>query len=161
MAKKATTEQAQLILKLYDLRREPEMRKARNWWMTDFWPRTADDFVKVAQAPGTRENAWLRQVAGYWGIATSFVLEGALTEDLFLVPGFSGEMFVMFAKVYPFLEELREKLGDPEVFVDLEKVVMSTKWGRNRLKFLIKRLESLREKMSKQPNLQDVGAGQG
>ncbi len=160
MDNKATTEQAQLILKLYDLRREPEMRKARNWWMTEFWPRNADDFVKVAQAPGTRENAWLRQVSGYWGIATSFVLQGVLAEDLFLVPGFSGEMFVMFAKVYPFLDELREKLGDPEVFVDLEKVVMRTKWGRNRLKFLIKRLESWREKTSKQTSLEDAGVGQ-
>jgi len=148
MAKKATTEEAQLILKLYDLRREAEMRKARNWWAAEFWPKNADDFVKVAWALGTQENNWLRQVAGYWGIATSFVLQGALSEDLFLVPGFSGEMFVMFAKVYPFLAELREKLGDPEVFVDIEKVVMRTKWGRERLKFLLKRLDTWREKMA-------------
>ncbi len=149
MAKKATTEEAQLILKLYDLRREAEMRKARNWWAAEFWPKNADDFVKVAWALGTQENNWLRQVAGYWGIATSFVSQGALSEDLFLVPGFSGEMFVMFAKVYPFLAELREKLGDPEVFVDIEKVVMRTKWGRERLKFLLKRLDTWREKMAK------------
>jgi hypothetical protein len=77
------------------------------------------------------------------------VLQGALDEDLFLVPGFSGEMFVIFAKVYPFLEELREKLGDPEFFLDIEKMVMRTKWGRERLKFLSKRLESWREKMHK------------
>lgn len=149
MAKKATTEEAQLILKLYDLRREAEMRKARNWWMTEFWPKNADDFVRVAWALGTQENNWLRQVGGYWGIAASFVLEGALSEELFLKPAFSGEMFVMFGKVYPFLGELREKLGDPEVFVDIEKVVMRTKWGRERLKFLLKRLDTWREKMAK------------
>jgi hypothetical protein len=149
MAKKAGGRDAQLILQLYDLRREAEMRKARNWWATEFWPMNADDFVKVAWAPGTQENNWLRQVAGYWGIAASFVIQGALDEDLFLVPGFSGEMFVMFAKVYPFLGELREKLDDPEVFLDIEKVVMRTKWGRDRLKFLLKRLESWREKMVK------------
>jgi hypothetical protein len=149
MPTKAGGRDAQLILQLYDLRRETEMRKAREWWATEFWPNNADDFLKVAWAPGTQENKWLRQVAGYWGIAASFVLQGALDEDLLLVPGFSGEMFVMFAKVYPFVGELREKLGDPEVFLDIEKVVMRTKWGRERLKFLLKRLESWREKMAK------------
>jgi hypothetical protein len=149
MAKKAGGRDAQLILQLYDLRREAEMRKARNWWATEFWPGSADDFLKVAWAPGTQENNWLRQVAGYWGIAASFVVQGALDEDLFLVPGFSGEMFIMFAKLYPFLGEIREKLGDPEFFLDIEKVVMRTKWGRERLKFLLKRLESWREKVVK------------
>ena len=149
MPKKASSRDAQLIIQLYDLRRDAEMRKAREWWTTEFWPNNADDFMKIASAPGTQENKWLRQVAGYWGIATSFVLQGALDEDLFLVPGFSGEMFVIFAKVYPFLEELREKLGDPEFFLDIEKMVMRTKWGRERLKFLSKRLESWREKMHK------------
>ena len=109
---KATAKDAQLILQLYDLRREPEMRKARSWWLTDFWPNSADEFVKVAFAMGTPENNWLRQVPGYWSIAASFVLEGALNEELFLRPSFSGEMFVIFGKVYPFLEELREKVGD-------------------------------------------------
>jgi hypothetical protein len=149
MAKKATAEQAQLILKLYDLRREAEMRKARSWWVTEFWPNNADDFIKVAFAPGTQENNWLRQVSGYWGIAASFVLQGALTYELFLVPGFSGEMFVIFAKLHPFLDDIREKLGDQEFFQDLEKVVKHTKWGRDRLKFLEKRLEMWREKLAK------------
>jgi hypothetical protein len=149
MPKKPSGRDAELIIRLYDLRREAEMRKAREWWANEFWPDNADDFMKVASAPGTQENRWLRQVAGYWGIATSFVLQGALDEDLFLVPGFSGEMFLMFAKIYPFIEELREKLGDREAFLDVEKVVMRTKWGRERLKFLLKRLESWREKLAK------------
>ena len=149
MPKKASSRDAQLILQLYDLRREAEIRKAREWWATQFWPNNADDFLKVAWAPGTQENRWLRQVAGYWGIAASFVLQGALDEDLFLVPGFSGEMFIMFAKLYPFMEELREKLGDPEAFLDIERVVMRTKWGRERVKFLLKRLETWRERLQK------------
>ena len=84
MAKKPTANEAQLILKLYDLWREAEMRKARAWWMTQFWPKSADDFMKVAWGLGTQENNWMRQVAGYWGIATSFVLQGVLSDDLFL-----------------------------------------------------------------------------
>lgn len=149
MSKKAAADDAQLILKLYELRREPEMRKARNWWMTDFWPNNADDFLKVAWAMGSQENNWLRQVAGYWGMTASLVLQGALSEELFLRPSSSGEMFVMFGKVHPFIRDLREKLGDPEVFLDVEKVITNTKWGRERLKFILKRIETWREKMGK------------
>lgn len=148
MGKKASAKDAEIILRLYELRREPEMRKARNWWLMEFSPRTADDFLKVAWAAGTPENNWLRQVSSYWAMAASFVLQGALDEDLFLRPGFSGEMFVVFGKVYPFLAELRQKLDDPEVFLDVEKVITSTKWGRERLKFILKRIEIMREKMA-------------
>ena len=147
MATKASASDAQLILKLYELRREPEMRKARNWWFNDFWPNNADDFLKVAWAMGTPENNWLRQVSGYWGMTASLVLQGALSEELFLRPSSSGEMFVMFGKVYPFLNDLREKLGDPEVFLDVEKVITDTKWGRERLKFILKRIDTWREKI--------------
>jgi hypothetical protein len=149
MSKKATTADAQLILKLYDLRREAEMRKARTWWFTGFWPSSADDFMKVVGAAGTPENNWLRQVSGYWSMAASFVLHGALNEELFLQPAVSGEMFIVFAKVYPFLKELRKKSGDPHMFSTIEKVIMGSKFGRERLKFMLKRIETLREKMSK------------
>jgi hypothetical protein len=148
MPKKPSVSDAELILKLYDLRREPEMRKARNWWLFDFSPRSADDFLKVAWAMGTQENNWLRQVSGYWGMAASFVIQGTLSEELFLRPAFSGEMFVIFGKVYPFLKELRQKLDDPEVFLDVEKVIMRTKWGRDRLQFILKRIDMMREKMA-------------
>jgi len=146
MGKKASAKDAELILKLYELRREPELRKARSWWLQDFNPRTADDFLKVAYTLGTQENNWMRQGASYWGMAAALVNQGLLDEDLFLRPACSGEMFFIFAKVYPFLEDLREKLGDPETFRDVEKVVMNTKWGRERLKFILKRIEMLREK---------------
>src|SRR5580692_10281569 len=146
MSKKATTADAQLILQLYDLRREPEMRKARSWWIGEFWPQNADDFSKVAGNTGSQENNWLRQVNGYWSMAASFVLQGVLNEELFIQPAVSGEMFVLFAKVYPFLKELREKTGDPEMFGNIEKVINGSKYGRERLKFMIKRVEMMREK---------------
>lgn len=147
MAKKPSTAEAQLVLQLYELRREPEMRKARHWWLVDFAPRNAEEFMKVASALGTQENNWLRQVGGYWGMAAALVLQGALSRDLFLRPAVSGEMFVMFGKVAPFIKELREKLGDPEAFADIETVIMSTKWGRDRLKFIEKRIQAWREKL--------------
>ena len=150
MPKKPTAADAQLILQLYDLRREAEMRKARSWWFTGFWPRSADDFMKIAFAAGTTENNWLRQVTGYWSMAASFVLHGALNADLFLQPAVSGEMFIVFAKVHPFLKDLREKSGDPHMFSTIEKVIMSSKYGRERFKFMLKRVEMMREKMSSQ-----------
>src|ERR1039457_4726535 len=146
MAKKPTATDAQLIMQLYDLRREPEMRKARNWWVTTFWPESADDFLKVGWAMGTQENNWLRQVSGYWSMAASFVLHGALSEELFLQPAVSGEMVFVFAKVQPFLKELREKSGDPQMFGNIEKVITGSKFGRERLKLTLKRVEAMREK---------------
>jgi hypothetical protein len=147
MAKKPTTADAHLILELYDLRREPEMRKARNWWVA-FDPRSADDFLKVAWAVGTQENAWLRQVSGYWGIVCSFVVTGVLNEELFLQPGFSGELFLIYSKIHPIVQELREKLNDPEFFLNVEKAVTRTKWGKNRLQFMMKRVETMRQKFA-------------
>ena len=80
-------------------------------------------------------------------MAAAFVLQGVLNEELFLRPSMSGEMFVMFAKLQPFVKELREKLGDPEAFSDIEKVIRRTKWGRERLEFMVKRVAMWREKV--------------
>jgi hypothetical protein len=146
MSKKATTADAQLILQLYDLRREPEMRKARSWWIGEFWPQNADDFSKVAGNTGSQENNWLRQVGGYWSMAASFVLQGVLNEELFLQPAVSGEMYFLLAKVHPFLGELREKMEDPHLFGNIEKVITGSKFGRERLELTLKRVEMLRQK---------------
>ena len=146
MSKKATANDAQIIMQLYDLRRETEMRKARSWWLGDFWPQSADDFMKIAGATGSPENNWLRQVGGYWSMAASFVLQGALNEELFIQPAVSGEMYFLFAKIHPFLKELREKAGDPQMFGNIEKVITGSKLGRDRLKITLKRVEMMREK---------------
>ncbi len=146
MPKKPTIADAHLILELYDLRREAEMRKARNWWAAEFFPESVDDVMKIAFIAGAPENNWFRQVAGYWNMAASFVLLDTLNEELFLQPSVSGEMFLIFAKVHPFLKELREKVGDPHFFLNIEKVITRTKWGRDRLQFMLKRVEALRQR---------------
>ncbi len=148
MAEKPTAVDAQLILQLYDLRREAELRKARSWWVGEFWPKNADDFVKVAWAIGTQENAWLRQGSSYWSMAASLVLHGTLNADLFLLPSNSGEMYFILAKVHPFLKELREKMNDSHLFEIIEKVINGSEFGRERLKLTLKRLEVMREKMA-------------
>lgn len=149
MAKKATAHDAQLILKLYDLRREAEMRKARNWFTVEFWPQSADDFVKVANAFPSQENAWMRQVAGYWDMAASLVLHGALNEELFVHPGVSGEMFFIFAKIHPFLKEIRVKMNNPDMFSTIEKVATGSKTARKRLERTSKNVENRRKTMAK------------
>ena len=147
MPKKPTPADAKLILKLYDLRREAEIRKARNWWLVDFWPETADDFMKVAQAFGTQENAWLRQVAGYWELAASLVIHGAVNETLFLEPAFSGEMFLIFAKLHPFIKNVREKMQNPRMLANIETVIKKSKASQERLKAVEQRLAARRKQM--------------
>ena len=130
MPKKPSHEDAQLILKLYDLRREPEMRKARQWWLVTFWPESADDFLKVFGVSGTPENNWFRQVVSYWGIVASFVANGILNQKLFFQPSFSGELFFLLVKSRPFLAELRERTKNPDLMLNLEKAVLGSKEGR-------------------------------
>ena len=149
MAKKATVHDAGLILKLYDLRREAEMRKARGWFVGEFWPESAEDILKVSNAQGTQENAWMRQVGSYWDMAAAFVLQGALHEELFVQPGCSGEKFFVFAKVYPFLKELRQKTNNPNAWSNIEKVATGSKTARKRLEMVSKNIENRRKAMAK------------
>jgi len=147
MPKKPTPADATLILKLYNLRREAEIRKARNWWFADFWPENADDFMKVALAYGTPENNWLRQVAGYWDLAASLVVHGALSETLFLEPAFSGEMFLLFAKIHPFLKDVREKMQNPRMLANVETVIKKSKASQERLKVVEQRMAARRKQI--------------
>ena len=147
MLKKPTPADAEVILKLYDLRREAEIRKARNWWLADFWPDNADDVMKLAQAMGTQENAWFRQVAGYWELAAALVLHGAVNETLFLEPAFSGEMFLIFAKLHPSLKDVRERMQNPGILANVEKVIKKSKANQERLKAVEQRLAARRKQM--------------
>jgi len=148
MPKKPTAADAELILKLYDLRREPEMRKARNWWLVNFWPESADDVMNLGMKMGTQENNWLRQVSGYWNLAASLVEHGTLNAEMFLEPSFSGEMFFIFAKLRPFLKELRVKMNNPWMYASVENVINSTKQSREFLKYMEGNLANRRKAMA-------------
>lgn len=147
MSDHATATDAELILKLYDLRREAEMRKARAWF-AGWWPRSADEVVQMINAPANpQENAWFRQVTGYWEMAASFVLRGVLNEDLFFDSG--GELWFTLAKVYPFLKEIREKAHVPYLLQRVEKVATSNEEARERLQVMSKRAEARRAALAK------------
>ena len=135
---------AELILKLYEARREPELRKARQWWTANFWPESADDIIKIARSMGSPENAWMRMVLGYWSMAGSFVTNGVLNEDLFFEPSCSGEMFVIYAKVEPYLKEVREKMQNPMLLANLEKLIHTEK-GQERYKVMSRNVENMRK----------------
>ncbi len=147
MPKKPTPAHASVILQLYDLRREAERRKARHWWFAEFWPETAADVLNVAQAIGTPENNWLRQVPSYWELAASVVLHGAVNETLVLEPASSGEMFFLFAKLLPVLKDLREQRQNPRLLANVETVITKSTAGRERLRVIEPLVTARREQM--------------
>jgi hypothetical protein len=133
-AAQVASQDARLIVQLERLREEAEMRRARRWWRDEFCPRSAADYLRVEMAHGTQENRWLRQVATYWGLAAALVLDQTLSEKAFFRPEFSGELFAVFAKVHPFLKQLRQRTRNPEFMGNVEKVVLRSKTGRKRLR---------------------------
>jgi hypothetical protein len=104
----ATPADAEIILKLYELRREPVMRQARAWMTGEFWPNTADEFFAVAQNPADPHNAFFRQVTTYWEMGAAMVLHGAVSAELFV--DCNGEGFFILAKFAHILEPIREKM---------------------------------------------------
>src|SRR5687768_9065431 len=107
---------ADLILKLYDLRREPTMREARNWFFT-FNPQTPNDFMDVLTSD---KSGFYRMVTSYWDMAASLVNHGAIDAEMF--NDANGEHVFVYAKIEPFLPALRE-MGNPDFLVHLEKVI--------------------------------------
>jgi hypothetical protein len=142
MRNNTAVQDARLILQLDRLREEAEMRKARRWWIDEFSPRNAADYLKIEMAHGTQQNKWLRQVTTYWGLAASFVLDGTLGEKAFLRPQFSAEMFDMFAKVQPFLRQLRDRTHNPEFMANVEQLILNSKEARDRLREASKRINT-------------------
>ncbi len=103
----ATPADAEIILRLYELRTETVMREARAWITGEFWPATAEEFFAVAANPADPHNAWLRQVLTYWEMAAAMVLHGAVSAELFV--DCNSEGFFMLAKFAPILEEIRKQ----------------------------------------------------
>lgn len=111
-------EDAQLILKLYDLRRETVMRQARTWWARDFRPTSAAYIREVMQG---EQSAYYRMILGYWEMAATLVVHGAIDAAMFRES--SGEFIFVFARIEPFLADLRKETNSPGMLANLEKVV--------------------------------------
>jgi hypothetical protein len=104
----ATPADAEIILRLYELRREDVMRKARAWVIGEFWPSTAAEYFEVADNRQDPNNAYLRQVISYWEMAAAMVLHGAVSAELFV--DCNAEGFLLLAKFEPFLDEIRQRI---------------------------------------------------
>src|SRR2546425_11086935 len=110
-------EDADLILKLYDLRREAVMREARNWWFS-FNPTTIQEVMSTMMG---EHSGYMRMVLSYWDMACAMVISGAIDEDLFNQT--NGEHMVVYIKIEPVLEEIRKMFDNPEFCKSLETVV--------------------------------------
>ena len=110
-------ESADLILKLYDLRRETVMREARNWFFT-FNPTSIQDFMEVLVG---EHSGHYRMVVSYWDMAASMVNQGAIDEELFNASG--GEIVFIYAKIEKFIPELRQVFGTQELLLNMETLV--------------------------------------
>ena len=108
---------AELILKLYELRREPVMRDARTWFFM-FNPQSAQDFIDVLTSD---KSGYYRMVVSYWDMAASLVNNGAIDAQMF--NDANGEHLFVYSKIEPFLADLRQESGNPEFLGHLEKVV--------------------------------------
>ena len=110
------------ILKLYELRRDKQMRDARQWFFSEFQPKNAAEIVSLFLS-GERESAHYRMITSYWDMAASFVENGVIFRKTFLDA--NTEHMVVFAKIQPFLAEMRELIGEDDYLASLEKLVMA------------------------------------
>jgi hypothetical protein len=104
----ATPADAEIVLKFYELRREPVLRQARAWMTGEFWPNTAEEFFAVAHNPTDPHNAHFRQVLSYWEMGAAMVLHGAVSAELFV--DCNAEGFFLLAKFAHIQEDIREKM---------------------------------------------------
>ena len=118
---------ANLILRLYELRREETMRKARDF-MTGFDPQSFEDVQGALMGP---QSGYFRMVTSYWEMAASFVTSGAIDAKTF--DESNGEHVLVFSKIQPFLAQIREMFGNPNYMKSLEQVCLSAPGGLERV----------------------------
>ena len=135
-------EEAELILKLYDLRRESTMRKARDWFFSEFNPQSITDF---SNALFSEHSGHVRMVVTYWDMAAALVNDGAIRPELFTET--NGEHFTVFAKIELLLPEIRANFG-PQFAANLEKLIDATPNGRARTAATRERMTNIRAQLT-------------
>jgi len=135
-------EEADLILKLYELRREETMRKAREWYFAEFNPQSLGEFTAAMFGA---HSGHLRMVVSYWDMAAALVNRGAVGLELFNET--NGEHIAIFSKIEPLLSDIRQTLG-PGFAVNLEKLIDASPDGRKRSAATRDRMKAMRAQMS-------------
>jgi hypothetical protein len=113
-----THDQANLLLRLYELRREPRMREAREWYFANFNPSSLEDMQKQGP-PGSAGNASVRMVLSYWEMAASMVNRGLIDEDFFFEN--TGEQWAVWSRIKALVPAMRERSKNPHHYENLEK----------------------------------------
>ena len=131
-------ESATLLIRLYELRREPMMREARNWFTRSFHPSSIEEVMQTVSGPN---SAHFRMVTSYWDMAASFVANGAIDEQMFTDA--NGEHVIVFSRMEPYLEEYRAKMGNSKYLASLETIVMRMPDAKARLAALRERFRSM------------------
>lgn len=134
----ATAADARVVMQLYDLRREAEMRKARHFFASEFNPQSLDDVLKIGMAFGTQQNAWFRQLLTYWENAATLVLRGAVHPGLFM--DWNHEIVFTYVKLKPFLAAIRKHFESPEFMANTEKLLNSTAENRKAVQDMERRM---------------------
>jgi hypothetical protein len=137
-------EEASLILKLYELRRERVMREARNWYFREFHPQSMPDFQN---AMFSEHSGHLRMVITYWDMAAALVNDGAISLELF--DDSNGEHIGVFSKIEPLLGEIRAAFN-PRFAANLEKLIDATPDGRKRVAATREQMKAIRARMAQQ-----------
>ena len=144
--------EAELILKLYDLRREETMRKARDWYFREFNPQTMADVNAALFGP---HSGYVRMVWTYWDMAAALVNHGAIGLDFF--NDTNGEHIGVFCKVDHLLPEIRAAMA-PQFMLNLEKLIDETPKGRERVAIMKDRMKQITAQLAAQ---QAQAAGRG
>lgn len=112
---------ALVIIELYKIRTGQLMREARSWFVSEFAPQSGKEIVQLMLS-GEKPSSYYRMVASYWDTAASLVNNGGVDEKMFLDA--NTEHLVVFAKLQPFISEVREMIGEPDYLSQLERLVM-------------------------------------
>jgi hypothetical protein len=139
----ATPADAEIILKLYQLRTESVMRQARAWVTGEFWPATVEEYAVVASNTADPHNAWLRQVLTYWEMAAAMVLHGAVSAELFVDSNAEG--FFLLAKFAHILPAIREK--NPLFLLKTSELLDRFSVASARYELILKNVEARRKSM--------------
>jgi hypothetical protein len=115
---RATYEDADLIMRLYELRRDEKLRRARDWFQREFKASSVRE-IEEKYPHGSEENAYIRMVASYWEMAASFLVQEIVHDELFFTS--NGEMLAVWEKIKPVVEELRKAFNNPLVYKNIEK----------------------------------------
>jgi hypothetical protein len=116
---KATYDDVNLILRLYDIRREEKLRAARAWYVSNFKPKNISEMLELV-ALGTETNASFRQAVSYWDMVASFITSGVLNEELFFQN--HRELLLFWLRLKPVVKEARDLYKDPNAWKNLETV---------------------------------------